>query len=437
MKRDYRLLKISVYLGTSALILWMITHYWPAVEGFAALIVSAAAPLITGCVIAYAVNILMAFYEKHLPRCAKRPASRPSSNQSGGQTGRIWNQLKSRLQRSGGSGPKPSAAETSSPRTPNYGRRAVSLLLAVFSLLVIVALLLTIVIPELAAGVRLLAREAPPALEQLVDWITEQTTVNGESMLPEGVTAWLDALSLDTDGLLQWAISQLDHIVPAVVNVVSSVFSVVVSILLSAIFAVYLLCGKEKLAAQVNTLMDVYLKPRRATAIRHVLETLNECFHSYIVGQCLEALILGALCTLGMLIFRFPYAVMVGTLVGFTALIPIAGAYIGAFVGAFVIFTVDPLKALLFLVYIVVLQQIEGNVIYPRVVGTSLGLPGIWVLAAVMIGGNVAGVIGMLLGVPLCAALYKLLREDVHRRRAQSAAIDVPAEEASESTAPQ
>ena len=378
MKRDYRLLKISVHLGVATLILWMITHYWPAVERFAALIVSAAAPLIAGCVIAYAVNILMAFYEKHLPR----------------RIGKL------KLEK---------------------GRRAVSLLLAVCSLAVIVALLLTIVIPELIEGVRLLAREAPPALERLVAWIGEKTTVDGESVLPEGVTTWLGALSLDSEGLLQWALSQIDRIVPAVVNVVSSVFSIVVSVMLSAIFAVYLLCGKEKLAAQINTLMDVYLKPRRAAAIRHVLETLNECFHSYIVGQCLEALILGALCTLGMLIFRFPYAVMVGTLVGFTALIPIAGAYIGAFVGAFVIFTVDPLKALLFLVYIVVLQQIEGNLIYPRVVGTSLGLPGIWVLAAVMIGGHVDGVVGMMLGVPLCAALYRLLREDVQRRRALAA----------------
>ncbi len=378
MKRDYRLLKISVHLGAAALILWMITHYWPAVERFAALIVSAAAPLIAGCVIAYAVNILMAFYEKHLPRRIGK-----------------WKLKK--------------------------GLRAVSLLLAVCSLAVIVALLLTIVIPELIEGVRLLAREAPPALERLVAWIGEKTTVDGESVLPEGVTTWLGALSLDSEGLLQWALSQIDRIVPAVVNVVSSVFSVTVSVMLSAIFAIYLLCGKEKLAAQINTLMDVYLKPRRAAAIRHVLETLNECFHSYIVGQCLEALILGALCTLGMLIFRFPYAVMVGTLVGFTALIPIAGAYIGAFVGAFVIFTVDPLKALLFIVYIVVLQQIEGNLIYPRVVGTSLGLPGIWVLAAVMIGGHVDGVVGMMLGVPLCAALYRLLREDVQRRRTLAA----------------
>ena len=165
--------------------------------------------------------------------------------------------------------------------------------------------------------------------------------------------------------------------------------------------------------------MNVYLKPRRAAAIRHVLKTLNECFRSYIVGQCLEALILGALCTLGMLVFRFPYAVMVGTLVGFTALIPIAGAYIGAFVGAFMIFTVDPLKALLFLVYIVVLQQIEGNLIYPHVVGSSVGLPSIWVLAAVTLGGKLMGVAGMLFFIPLCSVLYALFRGYVKDRLAK------------------
>ncbi len=384
MKRDYRLLKINAYLGVTALILWMITHYWPAVERGAALIVGAAAPLIAGCVMAYTLNILMVFYETRLP--ARIRAFKPSP----------------------------------------LLRRCVSLLLAMLSLLVIVALLLTIVVPELLQSVRLLAEEIPPAQEELTNWIDEQSRLKGENLLPESITSWLDKLSLNSEGIVQWAISQIDHIVPAVVNVVSSAFSIVVSALLTIIFAIYLLSGKEKLAAQFGTLMDVYLKPQRAAAVRHVLATLNSCFHSYIVGQCLEALILGLLCTLGMLIFRFPYALMVGTLVGFTALIPIAGAYIGAFAGAFMIFTVDPIQGLFFLIYIVVLQQIEGNVIYPRVVGTSLGLPGIWVLAAVMIGGHVAGVSGMLVGVPLCAALYRLLREDVARRRAAKAAQSTP-----------
>ena len=140
------------------------------------------------------------------------------------------------------------------------------------------------------------------------------------------------------------------------------------------------------------------------------------------VGQCTEAVILGLLCMAGMLLLGFPYATMVGTFIGFTALIPVAGAYIGAGVGAFMIFTVSPVKALLFLLFIAVLQQLEGNLIYPRVVGASIGLPGVWVLAAVTVGGGVLGVAGMLLAVPLAAAAYQMLREDVRRR-------NLPAEE--------
>ena len=149
--------------------------------------------------------------------------------------------------------------------------------------------------------------------------------------------------------------------------------------------------------------------------VSHFFKTLNDCFHSYIVGQCTEAVILGLLCTFGMLIFRLPYATMIGALIAFTALIPIAGAYIGAFVGAFMIIMVSPFKALIFLIFIVILQQIEGNLIYPKVVGSSIGLPGIWVLAAVTVGGGIMGIMGMLLGVPLAACVYRLLREDVNR----------------------
>jgi len=144
---------------------------------------------------------------------------------------------------------------------------------------------------------------------------------------------------------------------------------------------------------------------------------LNETFHKFIVGQCTEAVILGVLCTLGMLIFRLPYATMIGALVAFTSLIPIAGAYIGAGVGAFMIMTVSPMSALGFLIFLVILQQIEGNIIYPKVVGTSIGLPGLWVLASITVGGGLAGITGMLLGVPLTAALYRVLRERLRKER--------------------
>lgn len=146
---------------------------------------------------------------------------------------------------------------------------------------------------------------------------------------------------------------------------------------------------------------------------------VDDCFHRFIVGQCTEAVILGLLCMIGMNIFGFPYATMIGTLIGFTALIPIAGAYIGAAVGAFMVFTADSfLKAVLFVVFIVILQQLEGNLIYPKVVGASIGLPGIWVLAAITIGGAIGGIFGMLLGVPIAASIYKLVRMDMERRSA-------------------
>lgn len=147
-----------------------------------------------------------------------------------------------------------------------------------------------------------------------------------------------------------------------------------------------------------------------------MLTITNDCFHRYIVGQCTEAVILGALCALGMFIFRFPYAVMTGAVIGVTALIPVAGAYIGGAVGFILILSVSPTKAVLFLVYPVILQQLEGNLIYPRVVGSSIGLPGLWVLATVTVGGGIMGIAGMLIGVPIAAALYQILRNDVHKK---------------------
>ena len=159
-----------------------------------------------------------------------------------------------------------------------------------------------------------------------------------------------------------------------------------------------------------------------------MLEVLNESFHAFIVGQCTEALILGAMCFIGMMVFGFNNALTISVMVGFTALIPIAGAYIAGAAGAFMLFVESPLSALLFVVYLVVLQQIEGNLVFPRVVGSSIGLPGVWVLVAVTIGGGVMGIPGMLIGVPLASAAYKLLGRDVHAREKGVSVFDMPHE---------
>ncbi len=168
--------------------------------------------------------------------------------------------------------------------------------------------------------------------------------------------------------------------------------------------------------------MVTYLSEQRASRILNVIRVFDRVFHRFIVGQCVEAVILGGLCIVGMLILRLPYAAMVGTLIGCTALIPVAGAYIGGAVGAFMIFTVSPAQAVVFLIFLVCLQQFEGNLIYPRAVGSSIGLPAIWVLAAVTVGGGVGGIFGMLIAVPLAAAFYQIIYDDVKSRRKDSPA---------------
>ncbi len=365
--------KTCFRIGLTVFLLYLAIYYWEAISGGVSLFFSAAAPLLLGCAVAYVVNILMACYERH---CFPK--------RTGPQAHRI--------------------------------RRITCMLVAFVTLLGVAALVIWLVIPELISCVQLLIAEIPPALNRLVELIQNSGLLSSEVMSElERLTTGLDWQSLITR-LLRAVSTGLTGMMGSVVSTVSTVVSSVITAAIGLIVAIYLLLGKERLARQCNRLLDAYLKPAFTQRLRLILDTLNDCFHRFIVGQCIEAIILGVLCTLGMLLLQFPYAVMIGTLIGFTALIPIAGAYIGAFVGALMILTQSPLQALGFLVFIVVLQQLEGNLIYPRVVGTSIGLPGLWVLSAVTIGGSLAGIPGMLIGVPLTASIYQLLRMDVRRR---------------------
>ena len=196
----------------------------------------------------------------------------------------------------------------------------------------------------------------------------------------------------------------------------TSFFSVIFNFVVGLIFAIYILGGKEKLANQFKRIVSTYTNGKISTKVFYVLKVTDECFHNFIVGQCIEAVILGALCTIGMLILRLPYAVMIGVFVGCTALIPIAGAYIGAIVGVIMIFTVSPVKSIFFIVFIIILQQLENQLIYPKVVGSSIGLPGIWVFAAVMIGAGLFGIQGVIFGIPIVSVFYQLIKNDLNKR---------------------
>ena len=186
--------------------------------------------------------------------------------------------------------------------------------------------------------------------------------------------------------------------------------------MIAVVFAIYLLAQKEKLLLQLNKVLNAYLPTTKVNKIRDVAKLTNRICANFVSGQCLEAVIIGVLCFIGMLILGIPYAATISVLIGVTALIPVYGAFIGTIVGAFLIFMVSPIKALIFVIFILILQQFEGNLIYPKVVGKSVGLPGIWVFVAVTIGASLAGVIGMLVSVPIASICYSIIATDVNYR---------------------
>ncbi|MBR5284242.1 MAG: AI-2E family transporter [Clostridia bacterium] len=362
---------LKKYMGLALCLfaLFLGITYWPQVSAFLSLLLSAARPLLLGCAIAYIVNLLLNFYEKDL---------------LGGWKGKQAEKFK----------------------------RPVCILLALASVLLILVLLVWMILPELWASVQLLFSEVPGLLQKGLTLLEERFGLDW---------IYLDELllklqTLDWKNIAGNLYKGLGSAVGTAVSVVGTMANKMVDFVLALIFAVYLLAGKEELGKNCRRLMEAYLRPEHRGRLLYIARTFDHCFGKFIVGQCIEAVILGGLCILGMLLLGIPYATMVGTLIGFTALIPVAGAYIGGIVGLLLIATVSPVKAVVFIVFLVVLQQLEGNLIYPRVVGSSIGLPGIWVLAAITVGGGVMGVMGMLLGVPLFAALYRILQEDLYQR---------------------
>lgn len=230
----------------------------------------------------------------------------------------------------------------------------------------------------------------------------------------------LPEISLNTDKLTQIVKDVISNygsnVLDTTVNVTASIVGAVVDIVLGVVFAIYLLAQKEKFGNQAKKVANAIFLPERAQKLVDFTALTNGVFTKFVTGQLTEACIIGVLCFIGMLIFRMPYAAIISVLVGFTALVPIFGAFIGTGIGAFLILLENPIKAIWFVVFIIILQQLEGNLIYPKVVGKSVGLPGIWVLAAVTIGGGLFGVLGMLFSVPICSVLYVLFRGFVNNK---------------------
>ena len=293
-------------------------------------------------------------------------------------------------------------------------RRPLCLLAAILIILLILAAVIALVLPELGKAIMMMVNGVPAYFEKVKKWALEYANEYPaiydtiENLNIDWKETGTKILSFIGSGTLDF----VGNTFMSVINALGGIIDFVISL----IFAIYVLLNKETLARQIEKLLDAYLPEKIENGVLHVARTAHGIFCAFVTGQCIEAVILGSLCAIGMVIFRFPYAAMIGVLVGVTALIPVVGAFIGAGVGAFLILMTDPFQALMFVLYIVVLQQIEGNVIYPKVVGTSVGLPAMWVLAAVTVGGGIGGVAGMLFAVPTASVLYTLLRESTAKR---------------------
>lgn len=205
-----------------------------------------------------------------------------------------------------------------------------------------------------------------------------------------------------------------EHIINFSMGFANSIFSAICNFVVGLVFAIYILLDKEKLLRQSQKLLKKIMNKKSYARLVNVFKLSNTTFSNFVKVQVLEAFILGLLCFLGMIILNIPYAATISVLVGFTALIPIFGAFIGCIIGAFLIFMINPLQSLIFIIFFIVLQQIEGNFIYPKVVGGKIGLPSIWVLVAVTLGGSIGGIFGMILGVPVVSVIYSLTKTYVH-----------------------
>ena len=287
-------------------------------------------------------------------------------------------------------------------------KRALSLTLSIFIVIGFFIILMLLIIPNLQDTIVIFANNIPDYLSNLKELLLKLNVSNNV------INDIMETLSNLGDTAKEYVLNNSGKVIEATFGIASNVLNTFVNVFIGIVFAIYFLIDKEKISRQFNNIMKAYLPSKSCNKIIDIAELSNRVFANFVSGQCLEAVIIGVLCFFGMIILRLPYAGAISVLVGFTALIPVFGAFIGTIVGAFLIFMVNPLQAVIFVIFIIVLQQLEGNLIYPHVVGKSVGLPGIWVLVAVTVGASINGILGMLLSVPLVSIIYSILKTDVN-----------------------
>lgn len=347
---------------------FLIYTYWETVVSICNKIFVASQPFLFGAGIAFVVNILMSFYEKILIKFIPF-----------GFITKI--------------------------------KRPVSLLLAFATIGLIFTWVVFTVLPDLIDSINTLISQDRSAINNLINWLLKNKSLQKIIQDLGGVTQVRELINSYSAQLLQQIMNGLTNFLTSLTSLPSTLINLFISI----VFSCYVLVGKEKLGSQVNRLVDVYLG-RYGKTFHYVVSILNNRFHNFFVYQSIEACILGTLCYIGMRIFNFPYAATISILIGFSAMIPVLGAYIGVTIGTILIMTHSVTLALLFVAYVVILQQFEGNLIYPYVVGGSTGLPVVWVILAITIGSALGGILGMLVSVPVAATLYQIVKDNVVTR---------------------
>lgn len=293
-------------------------------------------------------------------------------------------------------------------------RRGVCIVLSLAILICIVLFVAYLVIPQVVDCFVIISKDVPEVLHKAIQFLIRKSDELPalQKQLQDINLDWGNVIGKLSDGFM----TGTKGFLASATTVVGTFLGTVTNVVIALIFSLYVLACKEELASNFNRVMKVFMKNTIYNKTLYVLGVVDESFSNFIMGQATEAVILGSLCTLGMFLLRLPYAGSIGALVGLTALIPVFGGYIGAVLGAFMIGTVDLKQMVIFLVFLVILQQLEGNLIYPKVVGSSIGLPGIWVLAAIIIGSGLGGVTGMLVGVPIAASCYKLIKNATKKK---------------------
>mgnify|MGYP003288925027 CR=1 FL=1 len=295
----------------------------------------------------------------------------------------------------------------------NIALRVFSIVVSICVVIFILYFVLFLIIPELINTINIFKLNIPNFIENIKIWLID-ITENYPDLKEKIVNISIDLNSIEST-IKTIAKGGITTVITSSFNFIVSIFNGLFNFVMGLVFALYILLQKEKLIVQLKKIIIAYFSKEKVDSIFDFGRLANDTFSKFIAGQFIEACILGILCFIGMTFLGFPYAAAISVLIGVTALIPFFGAFIGVSVGAILIFAIDPIKSFWFIVYFLILQQVEGNLIYPKVVGDSVGLPAIWVILAVTVGGSLFGIIGMMIGVPFVSVLYKTLRKNVNK----------------------